>query len=834
MWTDGTTRTVPVSARLFAGEPAPTSAPPPKAFPTLPGLLQAFIGAVTLAAAAILVLQAGDVTQLEEGWKFYPVLVTSVVLAATKIRLPLLPSSATVSLSYCTNFAALSLFSPFAATFIIAVSVWAQCSLNNAGRLATYRTVFSIANIIVATAVADLAGGFVGDLSVQDDWRALVVPTLASATAFFFANTLLMAQAVALESKRSAVVLWREQFLWSAPACFVGAIVGVLAAYLIHTSPSLAFFVAIPIVLFYWGYRTYLGFIEKQQVMHLATVEALARAIGARDQTLEASKTVSDTHVRRVQRLAVTLARRAGMSQDEVKGVEVAALLHDIGKLAVPEHILNKPTKLTDEELKLIHQHPAVGAEIIGAVDFGYPVATLIASHHERWNGEGYPKGLKGEEIPLGSRILGIVDYFDALIADRPYHKAKPEQEARLIIKEEAGSFLDPELVTMFLEILEEEMPLAEAAATPRSGAPAPVTEATAAPAPIDNVVESIARANTEMGALYGLTEAMGSRLSVADTMALIQLRLAPLVPASAWALFVYDHASGASRCEFATGLDSERLHPLEIPAGAGVIGYVARLGKTVRNAHPAADLRAAGLPDANANLQAMVACPLRVHDRTIGVLAAYHVTAGYFTEAHEGTLEKIAEKTATVVHDAQTFEKVRTESLTDALTGLQNSRSLLDHLEKEMSKADRYRTERAILVIDVDRFKLINDRFGHPAGDRALQFIARAIRGSVRGYDFCARQGGDEFIVVLQDCDAAQARERAVELQDAVSGIPFEPAPGVAVTLQISVGHAMYPSDGGSFEALIRCADERMYQDKSNRKRRGVPGLPVPASLEH
>jgi diguanylate cyclase (GGDEF)-like protein len=224
-----------------------------------------------------------------------------------------------------------------------------------------------------------------------------------------------------------------------------------------------------------------------------------------------------------------------------------------------------------------------------------------------------------------------------------------------------------------------------------------------------------------------------------------------------------------------------------------------------------------------------MVAVPLRVHDRTIGVLAAYHVTANYFSEAHEGTLEKIAPKAATVVHDAQAFEKVRTESLTDPLTGLHNSRALLDHVEKEMSKADRYRTERAILVIDVDRFKVINDRFGHPAGDRALQFIARAIRGSVRVYDFCARQGGDEFIVVLQDCDAKQARERAVELQEAVSGIPFEPAPGVAVTLSISVGHAMYPSDGGSFESLLRCADERMYQDKSERKRRGVPACRCP-----
>jgi diguanylate cyclase (GGDEF)-like protein len=325
----------------------------------------------------------------------------------------------------------------------------------------------------------------------------------------------------------------------------------------------------------------------------------------------------------------------------------------------------------------------------------------------------------------------------------------------------------------------------------------------------------------------------MGSRLGVSNTMALIAARLSPLVPASAWALFISDETTGVSRCTFATGLDSELLRQLEVPDGSGVIGYLARQGKTVRNAHPAADFRAAGLPDGRSSLQSMVAFPLRVHNRTIGALAAYHVTASYFTEAHEGTLDKIVPKAATVVHDAQSFEKVRTESLTDPLTGLHNSRALLDHLEKEMSKADRYRTERAILVIDVDRFKLINDRFGHPAGDRALQFIARAIRGSVRVYDFCARQGGDEFIVVLQECDALQARDRAVELQDAVSGIPFEPAPGVAVTLAISVGHAMYPSDGASVESLIRCADERMYQDKSSRKRRGIPGLPVPAGLE-
>ena len=160
-------------------------------------------------------------------------LITSVVLAATKVRLPLVPSGATVSLSYCTNFAALALFSPFEATFIIAVSVWSQCVLNNTGRNAVYRTVFSIANIVVAAAVANATAGLVGGLSVGQDGTALVVPTLAGASAFFFCNTLMLAVAVALQSGKSPSTLWMEQFLWSAPACFVGAILGMCAAYLI-------------------------------------------------------------------------------------------------------------------------------------------------------------------------------------------------------------------------------------------------------------------------------------------------------------------------------------------------------------------------------------------------------------------------------------------------------------------------------------------------------------------------------------------------------------------------------------------------------------------------
>ena len=186
--------------------------------------------------------------------------------------------------------------------------------------------------------------------------------------------------------------------------------------------------------------------VEEMADLHLATIEALALAIDAKDQTAQ-------SHIRRVQVYATSIARGLGMSDNEIQGVKTAALLHDIGKLAVPEHILSKPGPLTQEEFQKIRVHPQVGAEIISAVPFPYPVAPLILSHHERWDGKGYPQGLKGEEIPLGARILSVVDYYDALTSDRPYHKAMTPDAALALLQQEAGRALDPAVVQMFVKM---------------------------------------------------------------------------------------------------------------------------------------------------------------------------------------------------------------------------------------------------------------------------------------------------------------------------------------------------------------------------------------------
>ena len=229
-------------------------------------------------------------------------------------------------------------------------------------------------------------------------------------------NTALVATAIGLSTRQSIPRVWNQNFLWSAPSYFFGAgAAGIAAAVVERGGYWMALLTAAPVYLIYRTYKVYMGRIQDQQRhvqqvsdLHLATIEALALAIDAKDQTAQ-------SHIRRVQVYAAGLAKALGMPETEIQGVKTAALLHDIGKLAVPEHILSKPGPLTQEEFQKIRIHPQVGAEIISGVPFPYPVAPLILSHHERWDGKGYPTGLKGDEIPLGARILSVVDYFDAL-----------------------------------------------------------------------------------------------------------------------------------------------------------------------------------------------------------------------------------------------------------------------------------------------------------------------------------------------------------------------------------------------------------------------------------
>jgi diguanylate cyclase (GGDEF)-like protein/putative nucleotidyltransferase with HDIG domain len=761
-------------------------------------------------------------------WLFLFLLVMSSITSVFKVKLPLARSGSTMSVSYAVDFATLLLLGPHETMMVAAASAYSQCTFRIKEKNPLHRTMFSMGCLIITVQAAGAAYLWLGGTPGEFRLATLPKPLVAAATTYFIVNTLTVATAIGLSTSQSVVKVWNENFLWSAPSYFVGATAAAAGSWMMVglSAHWLATLAAAPLYLTYRTYKVYLGRIEDEQRhvremadLHLATIEALALAIDAKDQT-------SQSHIRRVQLYAASVARALGMSDNEVQGVKTAALLHDIGKLAVPEHILSKPGPLTPEEFQKIRAHPKVGADIVSSVPFPYPVAPLILSHHERWDGKGYPVGLEGEEIPLGARILSVVDYFDALMAERPYHRAMSAEAAVGLLRQEAGKGLDPTVVAKFIALLPalqtETSKLEQAIRKTHAEGDGPSMGRPAtglAPEPSKkNVFEDIALAHREIYALYEIAQAMGTSLGVADTMALIAAKLSNLVPFSCAALFLYDGDEDLLRCRFASGTDAELIQQLVVRSGEGLTGWVARNRRPLLNARPSADFEAAGLK-ATTTLQSALVCPLLFDEQFIGALSVYHIDASYYRDDHRRLLDRVSEQAAAVIKNSMVFEQTRDDSLTDPLTGLPNTRFLFMHLTRELARADRLKSQVSLMVMDLDDFKEINDSHGHHVGDRALCEVARVLRAAIRPYDICVRYAGDEFIVVLSGCSAEEAEQKRQELQQEIARLLFEARPGRPLRLGLSIGTAVFPEDGDTYESLLAAADSRMYHDKAARK---------------
>src|SRR5438477_3223398 len=796
----------------------------------LPIAARLSVGAVLAAGTLILVLFAPH--SIATPLLFVVLLACSSLASALKVRLPLATSGSTMSVSYAVDFAALLLLGANETMIVAAVSAWSQCTIRTTTKTAPFRTLFSMASLVLTVKAAGYVYTTLGGLTAATDFSLLAIPKplVGAATTYFVFNTLLIATAIALSTKQSIVRVWNENFLWSAPSYFVGAGAAAIATSVVDQGGYWwASLIAAPMYLTYRTYKVYMGRIQDQQRhvaqvsdLHLATIEALALAIDAKDQTAQ-------SHIRRVQVYAAGLARALGMPETEIQGVKTAALLHDIGKLAVPEHILSKPGPLTQEEFQKIRIHPQVGAEIISGVPFPYPVAPLILSHHERWDGKGYPGGLKGDEIPLGARILSVVDYFDALMSERPYHKPMSFDAAIGLLLQESGKALDPRVVKTFIDLYPALQAEAEASQEPMRKLTRVSTQATAAQPAVGlvsessarkNVFEDIALAHREIYALYEIAQAMGSSLGVADTMALISSKLSNIVPFSCCALFLYNDENETLRCRFATVVGSVTIRQLTIRNGHGLTGWVARNRRPLVNARPSTDFEAAGVPSEHTTLHSALVCPLLFNERFIGTISVYHTEPSVYTDDHRRLLDRISEQAAAVIYNSIVFEQTQEDSLTDPLTALPNTRFMFMHLTRELARAERLKSEVSLLVMDLDNFKDINDTYGHHVGDRALRDVASVLRTGIRPYDICVRYAGDEFIVVLSGCGGEEAESKRLELQRAVDSLQFEARPGKMLPLAISVGAAVFPHDGDTYETLLATADSRMYRDKTRRKR--------------
>jgi diguanylate cyclase (GGDEF)-like protein/putative nucleotidyltransferase with HDIG domain len=661
-------------------------------------------------------------------------------------------------------------------------------------------------------------------------------PVLLVVTAllFFLANTLPVSVIISLTEGKSPRKVWADCHFWSFPYYIVGAAIVFMVGFVNRQAGWQTSLLVLPPI--YWVYRSYQLYlgkleaekkqveIEKQHVedvasLHVRTIEALALAIEAKDHT-------THKHLQRVRVFAVAIAQRLGLSEDEIEALRAAALLHDIGKLAVPEHIINKPGKLTPEEFEKMKIHPIVGSEILERVAFPYPVAPIVRSHHERWDGTGYPDGLKHEEIPIGARILAAVDCLDALASDRQYRNALSLDHAMEKVAALSGTSFDPRVVEILKRRYVELEGMVQAGQD-TTNAPGlaqvhverglDLADGFDDPAVVSvsggdsDFLSSIAAARQEAQTMFELSQDLGNSLSLGETLSVLSMRLRRLIPYDSMAVFLAKN--GRLIPELVSGDNFRLLSSLNIRIGEGLCGWVAENRKPIMNANPQVESGYVNDPEKYTTLRSALAVPLEGLNGVVGVLAMYRADRDAFTADHLRILLAISSKIALSVENALKYQQAESSATTDYLTGLPNARSLFVHLARELARCRRTGTALAVMVCDMDNFKQINDLYGHLEGDNLLKDFAGHLKEMCRGYDYVARMGGDEFVVVAPGLKLEAAEEKARRLNQLAVEAGHKVAGRNLIAL--SVGTAFCPEDGFDVERLLAEADRRMYSMK-------------------
>jgi diguanylate cyclase (GGDEF)-like protein/putative nucleotidyltransferase with HDIG domain len=759
--------------------------------------------------------------------RFLCYLLVAVLASSLKIQLPGLDGTMSVNFLFIL-LSILELNLP--ETLVLGcTATLAQCLVGTKHKLVPIKIFFNVFSMMANAIVLSY-------LAYHDLQRVLGAGTLpllvVTALIFFVANTVPVAVVISLTEGKSARKVWAECHFWSFPFYMAGAAIVFGVGFLSRQVGWQTSLLTLPLV--YWVYRSYHLYLaklaaEKRQVeiekrnaedvaaLHLRTIEALALAIEAKDHT-------SQQHLQRVRVFTLEVARELGMDNTEIEALRAAALLHDIGKLAIPEHIINKPGKLTPEEFEKTKIHTQVGAEILRRVAFPYPVAPVVRSHHERWDGSGYPDGLRGEAIPRGARVLAAVDCLDALASHRPYRGAVTLDAAMEQIAAMSGTAFDPKVIEVLkrryreLEdlvetdtIVAEEIPAGDVAneAAVKSGETAEASGAVAVPDA--NFLSSIASARQEAQTMFELSQDLGNSLSLGETLSLLSMRLRKMIPYDSMAVFLVKN--GKLIPELVSGDNYRLLSSLAINVGEGLCGKVAEGRKPVLNGDPEKEVGYVSDPAKFTTLRSALAVPLEGLNGVVGVLAMYSAEADAFSADHLRILLAVSSKIALSVENALKYQQAEDSATTDYLTGLPNARSLYVHLSRELARCRRTATTLAVMVCDLDNFKQINDVFGHLEGDNLLKDFAGRLKEVCRGYDYVARMGGDEFVVVAPGLAAEASTEKAARLHQTALEAGKKISGHELVGL--SVGTAFCPQDGFDVERLLAEADRRMYSMK-------------------
>ena len=560
--------------------------------------------------------------------------------------------------------------------------------------------------------------------------------------------------------------------------------------------------------------------IEALSELHLATAEALATAIDAKDQT-------SHCHVRRVQIYAAGMGEVFGLSPEEIAALKAGALLHDIGKLAVPPHILNKPGPLTHAEFEKMKIHTVVGAQILGRVDFPYPVIPIVRHHHEQWDGRGYPDRLRGEQIPITARIISVVDCFDSIREDRPFRRGMTLDEATALLLRGSGIHFDPVVVEQFIKHLPrfdaeiERLGLQHQCANYTTEPPIQLSEVDMSQTRERGsyiAYDQIKKAHREVYALYEIARTFGTSLNVEHTLEILVDKVGHVVPFDTCIVYFYDDQKGYATARHVAGKHAQRLSGRCIALGEGVTGFALANRSAVNQLHPSLDFTDIN-PDAGVKYRSMASLPLFKDDVLLGALSVYSTELEQYTDDHMRLLETVTRLASDALGNAMQHAEAESNALTDPLTGLPNGRYLSLRFEEEAARARRTDRTFQVVMLDLDEFKNVNDTYGHKAGDKMLREVAHLIAGQLREYDFLARSGGDEFVALVQEVVGAQVEDLCMRIESAVSKFSLPLGRNRSARVGISIGTATFGVNGDTLDQLVVAADNEMYRMKSTHR---------------
>jgi putative nucleotidyltransferase with HDIG domain len=602
-----------------------------------------------VAAAGLLV--AGEslwtVAANPPGLEWFILAALTLFTGSFTVKVPAI--SARISVSETFIFTSVLLFGPAAGTITVVldalvISFWLDPRSRRARKV-----LFNIAAPAIAIRTASeafflLSGAQPGQIG-REDIAGVITPVFAFALLYFLINTGLVARALAFERRQPAARLWVENFPGVSVNYFVGSSVAMLIVAYTDRIDLTVLSIIVPLLLVsYYTFRASMGRLDdanrhviQMNDLYMSTIEALAMAVDAKDQ-------ITHGHIRRVQVFALELAKRLGISEErQLNAIATAALLHDMGKLAIPEHILNKPGRLTPAEFDKMKRHADIGADLLTSVRFPYPVVPIVRHHHENWDGTGYPTGISGTDIPLGARILSVVDCFDALTSDRPYRPRLTAEDAFTIVRERRSTMYDPLVVDTFIRTYAEIAPLAISAGQEARSLVETVTAPVASSESKGPTSLAHIRTNAfESAILEQCARDIGKANSVTSSLQATAQCLRQITPATVYALFEYDATADQLTCRHSVGDGQRLIDGLTIKLGERVTGW------------SAANLRASVNSDASLDLaqiasffvpplRSTICTPLVQGDRLIGVLSAYSSRANAFNESHQYAFEQVS-----------------------------------------------------------------------------------------------------------------------------------------------------------------------------------------------